>query len=325
MAESGKAEIVPDDEAGRTDFGWTHGRGWGWIWGEGDTLGALNAMTDVSRLRALRSISDGRVFDLGLTMERRSFVGSAHARTEVLTFRTAEGLKKEWGLDPHEVGFNTTMVLISDHAGTQLDALCHATVGDDDHWYNGYTSAGSRTDFGSEVASASGIPPIILSAVLIDVAGYEDVACLGSGFAISPELLQAALEAQGTEIAPGEAVFVPTGSLSSWGDGGRDRSMLEVADTAGITLASARWLVEEKGAILIGSDTSALEVTPAADGDTYAPVHKYLLIDQGVHMGELHYLEDLAEAKAYRFCYVALTPKIKGTTGGFALRPIAII
>lgn len=316
---------MADEAAVSTELGWTHGRGWGWIWGEGDTLGALNAMTDASRLRALRSVGRGQVFDLGLTMERRSFVGSAHAQTEVLTYRTAEGLKREWGLDPDEVGFNTTMVLISDHAGTQLDALCHATVGDDNHWYNGHTSAASRTDFGSEVASANGIPPIILSAVLIDVAGYEGVASLGSSFAISPELLEAALAAQGTEIAAGEAVFVRTGSLSNWGEAGRDRSLLEVGDTAGITLASARWLVEEKGGILIGSDTSALEVTPAADGDTYAPVHKYLLIDQGVHMGELHYLEDLAAARAYRFCYVALTPKIKGTTGGFALRPIAIV
>jgi hypothetical protein len=42
-------------------------------------------------------------------------------------------------------------------------------------------------------------------------------------------------------------------------------------------------------------------------------------------MGELHFLEELAAAGVHRFCYIALTPKIRGTTGGFALRPVAIV
>ena len=45
---------------------------------------------------------------------------------------------------------------------------------------------------------------------------------------------------------------------------------------------------------------------------------------QGVHIGEFHNLEALGAAKAYTFCYVATTNKIKGTAAGFALRPIAL-
>ena len=33
-------------------------------------------------------------------------------------------------------------------------------------------------------------------------------------------------------------------------------------DSAGINLEAAKWLVEEKGAIMVGSDTSGLEVGP---------------------------------------------------------------
>ena len=58
-----------------------------------------------------------------------------------------------------------------------------------------------------------------------------------------------------TDVVPGEAVFVRTGSLRHWGETGSDHAALAGPDTAGITLAAARWLVEEKGAILIGSDT----------------------------------------------------------------------
>ena len=76
---------------------------------------------------------------------------------------------------------------------------------------------------------------------------------------------------------------------------------------------------------MIGSDTSGLEVAPAPEGsDTFIPVHKYLLIEQGVHILEFHNLEDLAGDKVYEFCYVAATNKIGGTTAGFTMRPLAL-
>jgi kynurenine formamidase len=68
-----------------------------------------------------------------------------------------------------------------------------------------------------------------------------------------------------------------------------------------------------------------VEVYPPADGDCLAPVHKYLLVEQGVHMGELHNLEELAATGQSRFCYIALVPKVAGATAGFAMRPVAVI
>jgi len=305
--------------------GWSRGKGWGWVWGETDEIGALNALAADSVLAALRSVSEGRVFDLGLTLDRQSFIGPYAARTEVLSFRAAKDFKNEFGLDPEGVSFNQTVVSLSDHAGTQLDGLCHATFGVDNHWYNGYAYADHWTDFGARAATASRMPPIVLSAVLIDVAGREGVDSLAKSFEIGPDLLASTLAAQDVDIQPGEAVLIRTGALRGWGESGGDHAALAEPDTAGITLASARWLVEEKGAILLASDTSTLEVVPPVDGDNFAPVHKYLLVDQGVHIGELHYLEELAEARVYRCCYIALAPKLKGTTAGFALRPIAIV
>ena len=83
--------------------------------------------------------------------------------------------------------------------------------------------------------------------------------------------------------------------------------------------------MEQKGAILIGSDTSGLEVAPAEAGSrTFIPVHEYLMVQQGVHIGEFHFLEQLAQDKAYEFCYVAATNKIKGTAAGFTMRPIGL-
>lgn len=87
----------------------------------------------------------------------------------------------------------------------------------------------------------------------------------------------------------------------------------------------AKWLVEQKRAVLIGADTSGTEVgeDPALAGATI-PVHEYLLLEQGVHIGEFHYLEDLSRSKVCRFTYVAMTNRLQGTVAGTAMRPMAI-
>ena len=72
---------------------------------------------------------------------------------------------------------------------------------------------------------------------------------------------------------------------------------------------------------------AAPELAPVivvAGSKSFMPGHDYLLIEQGVHIGEFHYLEDLARDKVYEFCYIATVNKIKGTTAGFCMRPIAI-
>ena len=53
-------------------------------------------------------------------------------------------------------------------------------------------------------------------------------------------------------------------------------------------------------------------------------VHRYLLVQQGVHIGEFHFLEDLARDGVYEFCYACMTNRIKGTAAGFCLRPVAL-
>jgi len=78
-------------------------------------------------------------------------------------------------------------------------------------------------------------------------------------------------------------------------------------------------LIEERGVILLGSDTSTVEVVPFEES-----VHVYSLVEQGVPLGELHYLERLSQEKVHEFAYVATTNKIKGAAAGVAMRPIAM-
>ncbi|MEW5975211.1 MAG: cyclase family protein [Acidobacteriota bacterium] len=312
--------------------GWKEGKGWGWIWGKDDEVGALNAMTSETVLRALKLAAQGKVYDLGLTYDRTSYKWPGHAPAEILSFRTPEGVKRQLDHDfvrPEAnkvaLGWHSAAIFMSDNVATQIDGLSHITTGNDNHWYNGFKEADWGGNWGPRKADATKIPPIVNRAVLIDVAGFKKVDALNAATIVTVEDMKGALAAQKMDIQPGDAVFLRTGTLRYWGETGSDHEKIRAHDSAGIDLRSARWLVEEKGAILVGSDTSGLEVAPAApDSTSFIPVHEYLLVEQGVHIGEFHYLEDLARDKVYEFCYVAATNKIKGTAAGFTLRPLAI-
>jgi kynurenine formamidase len=327
--------------------GWKKGKGWGWIWGKGDEVGALNAMTDASRLSALQSVKQGKVYDLGVLYDRTSFKWPGHSPGEIIAFRTPEGVKRQMDLpnlvgadvNPRGTGWHSCALFINDNVATQIDGLGHVTEGPGcehkltDHWYNGFTEADWGGNWGPRKCDAAKIPPILARGVMIDVAALKKVDALPANYEITPKDLQSALAEQKTELRPGDVVMIRTGTLRYWGETGSDpEGKIKEHDSAGIGLDAAKWLIEQNGAMLIGSDTSGLEYVPTeADNaafrkkyGTFIPVHNYLLDDQGVHIGELHNLEELSRDRVYEFCYVCMTNKIKGAAAGFTLRPVAL-
>jgi len=312
--------------------GWQKGTGWGWIWGKNDEVGALNAMSPASVRGALSLVKEGKVYDLGVTYSRSSFKWPGHSSAEVITFRGPEGEKRQ--LDQEFVkpkanrlglGWHSCAVFINDNVGTQIDGLGHVTVGKDNHWYNGFREADWGGNFGVRKCDATTIPPIVARGVLLDIARLKNVDALPARYEITPADVDRALAAEKIELRPGDVVLFRTGTLRYWGKDGNDVEKLAAHDSAGISLDTAKYLVEQFGAMLIGADTSGLELQPPlVDQGTFIPCHNYLLIEQGVHIGEFHFLEDLARDQAYEFCYICSTAKIAGTTAGFALRPIAL-
>ena len=318
---------------------WQKGKGWGWVWGAADEVGSLNEMTDASRLAAVRLVQSGKTYDLGVTYDRNSYKWPGHNPGEIIAFRTPEGVKRQGDLpalvedNPTKTAWHSCAVFISDNVATQIDGLGHATEGDDDHWYNGFREKDWGGNWGPRKCDATTIPPIIARGVLIDVAGYKNVEALPGNSIITAEDLQGALRKQNSPLKPGDVVLIRTGALRYWGQSGDDeKGLIKEHDSAGLNVEAARWLVEQNGAMLIGSDTSGLEYNPKPEETrafrtkykSFMPVHNYLLIQQGVHIGEFHNLEDLARDRVFEFCYVCSVNKIKGTAAGFTLRPMAI-
>ena len=157
---------------------------------------------------------------------------------------------------------------ISDNAATQIDGLGHIWQGDPPRAYNDFLASDVVTDYGVIKMGVETIPPIVAPATLIDVAGFLRQNALPAGYAIGPELLQRVLARQRVDVDPLDVVLVRTGTGGIYlqGNGvGSNRSTIRKHDSAGITLSAARWLVEEKAALMIGSDTSGLEAVPAPE------------------------------------------------------------
>ena len=318
---------------------WRPSQGWGWVWGPNDEVGSLNEMTDASRLAALRLATQGKVYDLGVTYDRTSYKWPGHSPGEIISFRTPEGVKRQGDSpalvndNPTKTAWHSCALFINDNVATQIDGLGHATEGEDDHWYNGFKEKDWGGNWGPRKCDATTIPPIIARGVLIDVAGFKRMDALPANSIVTVEDLQGALRNQKTVLKPGDVVLIRTGTLRYWGETGHDeKGQIKEHDSAGINLETAQWLVEQQGAMMIGSDTSGLEYNPKAEDTaayrakykSFMPVHNYLLIQQGVHIAEFHNLEQLARDRVYEFCYICCTSKIKGTAAGFALRPMAI-
>ena len=135
---------------------WEQGKGWGWVWGDDDELGNLNELSPELTLKALSRVEEGKVYDLGLAYDRRSYKFEGHNYGEIMSFRTPDGLNTQEDIDfvtsEEDNSLNTTWasnaLFISDNVATQIDALGHIYEGSPPHAYNDFHSEEIQGDFG---------------------------------------------------------------------------------------------------------------------------------------------------------------------------------
>jgi kynurenine formamidase len=287
--------------------------------------GRLAEVTPADVVSTLHSVRDGRVYDL----DPGRFVGmpqwDGHPTFLLTTFRTPRGTRVQRDIEllesanSEDFRFLSELMVTSMHVGTHIDALCHVTCGGDG-WWGGYSADDEIGDFGARRCDAATIPPIIVPATLLDVAGHRGVDGLPAGAAVSAEELRAVEEVQQTPIEPRSAVFVRTGLMRHW----HDPPEFNAVAGAGPDLEAARWLRGERDVVLVGSDTPTVEQVPSGTESNPHPVHDYLLRQEGVHLLENAYLEQLAADGVHRFVLLCLPLRIAGATGSM-VRPVAVI
>ena len=212
---------------------------------------------------------------------------------------------------PDGVSYMDEVVLLSLHAGTQIDALSHISYRG--RIFNNFNTKDDLDLHGWKRAGVEKIPPIVTNGILLDVAAAKGVSVLAESYGIGPQDLQDALDRQGIEIEKGDAVLIRTGRMTLWPDAEAFYAM-----TPGLTTEGARWLVE-RGAVVVGADNVSVEREP----NDPISAHMYLLGQAGVNLIEQMWLEDLARDQVYEFAFVAVPLKFRGGTGS-PIRPIAI-
>ena len=118
-----KSVVAQDSPPEVTPEKWEKDKGWGWVWGDDDELGNLNELSPELTLKALSKVKEGKVYDLGLAYDRRSYKFVGHSSGEIMSFRTPEGLllhpgDKELAFVEEDNSLNTTWASPTNAAAT---------------------------------------------------------------------------------------------------------------------------------------------------------------------------------------------------------------
>ncbi len=279
-------------------------------WGAADERGAANHVTAASVLQAAKLIRTGEVFELGRVLTgtmplfgTRSF--------DLHTKRTNGPLGTNKRYSNEEL-----VVTELGQVGTQLDMFSHQGI--DGLLYNCVPIDAVATRSGFQKMGVEKLGTLFARGVLIDVASFKGIEMLPADYEITPGDLQGALARQTLSLAPGDAVLIHTGWGRLW-----DQDPARYSGPApGIGVAAALWLASQD-VLLIGSDTTSVEISPNPDKSLDLPVHQIALAVNGIFLLENLKLDDLASKHAQQFALIVEPLKIRGGTGS-TVAPIAV-
>jgi kynurenine formamidase len=291
-------------------------------WGPDDEIGRLNWLTSESVAAVLGRMAPGPVFDLAVEyfLGMPAWTMSGDPKYEHFLTHTPQGsvLDGMTGVAPetHErYSLCADAILMNTHCGTHIDTLTH--LGYCGRFWNGWTPEEHMGGRAWMRGGADAYPPIVARGVLLDIARLHGVDCLPNGYAVTRDDVEKAASEEGVALRHGDVVLVRTGMMTKW-------PRAEYLDSPpGVSLPAARYLCEETGAMVLGTDTIAFEVIPHEEEGTFLPVHSYMFAAAGAQIIEVVWTEELAQEELWTFAFVAMPLKLRGSTGS-PLRPIAI-
>lgn len=278
------------------------GSSWG-LFGKDDELGTLNRLTPENVVKGAGLINRGAVFNLDLPLD---------AFDPPVSHRSAPEHKIFGHADYHR---DDTLDRFFLQGSTQIDGLRHFR-----HPVHGFynNTPDAEIVVGNPTLGINRMADhgIVGRGVLVDVAAYlESVGRpidhrAPSHFSVAD--IDAAAEAQGLVFQEGDILLVRTGWISFvYGLNAEDRlKMSKSLCSAGLVQAheTVRWLWDHQVSLL-ATDNLAVEVLPTASDSPFATdpdlealkgnhvgmMHPMLLTMLGLPLGELWWLDDLAE------------------------------
>ena len=304
---------------------------WPSVHGPRDQAGASNYVTPTKILAALTIPKTGQTYELGHPYE--TSMPQYGARPYFLTVLSRAASRRPGDPMIHTdyfTGFIGQM-------GTQFDALAHqgryvrmADGSVDAVFYNGFTDTemmGPANGVGGVAAlGVEHMKPYITRGVLIDIAGFKQVATLPAAYEVTMADVRGALARQAlseTSVEQGDAVLFNYGWAVNWTNPSKYNDSFigtgENQGSPGIGVEVANWLIERKVG-LVGGDSCCVEVRGPVPKES---VHHLLFLRHGIPLLENLDLAALASDKVNEFLFIGSPERIKGATGS-PVRPIAV-
>jgi kynurenine formamidase len=255
-----------------------------------------------------------RIYDLAQPLESQIPVSPNHPGFKMaLLRRHGDVVRADGGSASNE------MIVMGGHTGTHIDALCH--VSHQGLLHEGHDAAQVQRGGRFSKLGVETIAPVFCRGVMLDIPALLEVGVLPAGQPITAEHLQAAAKKQSVEVRAGDAVLIRSGWPEYWTDANKFLGQKDGAP--GPDESAAEWLAHRKIRIT-GAETIAYECIPAGRGHALLPVHRILLVENGIHIVEAMNLSELSRDKVYEFLFVLNPLKVVGATG-IPVRPLALI
>lgn len=311
------------------------GSNWG-EFGVDDQLGRLNLITAECRLAAVREVREGIAFPLSLPLDfpKGEYIAGPRKPPELAS--TPLGHNHRFLPSVPDV-VSDDLAVIHLQYSTQWDSFAHhgALFDLDDTgepaicYYNGYRAdvdvigdpAGSVTPhadaLGIETMAQTGVQG---RGVLVDLeraVGHDRVA-------VGYDQLTEIMAAQAVTVEPGDVFCLHTGLTAIMLELGDDLTHEALEQCAVLDSQDGRLLewITDSGLSAIVADNLAVEpfsLDPAPGADSVLPLHTHCLFKQGIPLGEMWYLADLAawlrEHSRSRFLLTAPPLRLPGAVG----------
>ena len=301
-------------------------RNWG-RWGPDDEIGTLNYITPRCIAEASRLVTSGRVFALGIPLQREGPQSGTRARFNPIHTmfrdggdqpRDAAGVKEMQGY-----GGSDDWIVMPLQCVTQWDSLAH--VFDSGKMYNGYDASLVTSSGAARNSIDKTKDKIAGRGVLLDVPRAKGVPRLEPGYAITVEDLEETAAREGVEVRSGDILLVRTGFMSAYLDVG-SWGQFDLDPSPGLSVYTAPWLHAREVAA-IACDNYAVEVRPSELPGFRTPFHICAIPNMGLTLGEIFFLEELAAdcAADGRYAFLLVAPPLPVTRAvGTPINPYAI-
>lgn len=286
-------------------------------WGPEDRLGTVNFISDEKRKQAAGLIQTGEVFSLSASFDQNGPQKGWRRRSNpaLLMMDTGTDAHNNRQGFPHGIGGADDFISMPLSCATQWDGLGH--IFDRGKTWNG-NECYHIDSMGDHLTGIQHMADKLVSrGVLLDLGrSHGEKGELPDGFAIKTQHILECIEAQGSTstVSRGDIVLFRTGAMTralkipGWG-------AYAGGDAPGLSFSTLRWLFESEIAAA-ATDTWGFEVRPNEFPNAFQPMHQILIPNMGFTIGEIWFLDELAEHcaqdKRYEFLLAAPPLKITG-------------